>query len=70
MNECVAVEGLPKGWEGLTSIARIKEFCDAKAAGLRNGVRTDCIFFLKIEREEHVVHQTFSQSYKDPCPFG
>jgi hypothetical protein len=64
MKDCVAVEGLPKGWEGLTSIARIKEFCDAKAAGLRNGVRPDCIFFLKIEREEHVVHPTFLKSHK------
>jgi hypothetical protein len=35
---------------GLTSIARIKEFCDAKAAGVRNGVRPDCLLFFKIER--------------------
>jgi len=44
MNECVAVEGLPKGWAGLTSIARIKEFCDAKAAGVRTGVGLYLIF--------------------------
>jgi hypothetical protein len=60
------VERLP----GLTSIARIEEFCDAKAAGVRNGVRPDCLLFFKIEREGHVVHQAFSQSYKDRCPFG
>jgi len=36
---------------GLTSIARIKEFCDVKAAGVRNWVRPDCIFFSR-QREK------------------
>jgi len=70
MKDFVTEGRVVEGLAGLTSIARIREFCDAKAAGLRNGVRPDCIFFLKIEREEHVVHQTFSQSYKDRCPSG
>jgi hypothetical protein len=32
---------------GVTSIARIREFCDARAAGVRNRVRPDCTFIFQ-----------------------
>jgi|AntAceMinimDraft_1070359.scaffolds.fasta_scaffold111356_1 hypothetical protein len=56
MKEFVAAVGVPKGGLVLTSIARIKEFCDGRRLYLGLGFWPGCIFFSRKEKSISSIH--------------